>query len=321
MASGSTFVAMACDLAGDHRSAAIARKVAIAAVLPAPPLLIADLGRPARFLNMLRLFKPRSPMNLGAWALSAFSILGAGAVAADELGLPRVARALGAANAVVAGYFGSYTGVLLATTAVPVWARSRLFLGPIFVCTAVATGAAATRLTLVARGLPVGHPTREALGMVESGAMLSEFALATLNDRRLGRAAIALEHGTPGKLFRTAKWAVRIGYALRYVRGPVGPWAHHTASLLYLGAGLCFRYAWVGAGRTSALDHEANARMARGEVTVDDEVRRDTTRSRASRTPSKFRRPARLRLPLYPEVVRSASLLVERALTRGRSHR
>ena len=50
-ASGSAFVALACDAAGDHRSAAIARKVALGVVAPAPALLIADLGRPERFLK------------------------------------------------------------------------------------------------------------------------------------------------------------------------------------------------------------------------------------------------------------------------------
>ena len=71
-AAGSAFVALACDAAGDHRSAAIARKVALGAVAPAPLLLVADLGRPERFLNMTRIFKPRSPMNTGrgAWSLS-----------------------------------------------------------------------------------------------------------------------------------------------------------------------------------------------------------------------------------------------------------
>ena len=34
-------------------------------------LLIYDLGRPMRFLNMLRVFRPTSPMNMGAWILSA----------------------------------------------------------------------------------------------------------------------------------------------------------------------------------------------------------------------------------------------------------
>ena len=95
MASGSAFVALGCDAAGDHRSAAIARKVALGAVAPAPILLIADLGRPERFLNMMRIFKPRSPMNTGAWCLIAFSGSGGLAVAADLLGRPKAGRALG----------------------------------------------------------------------------------------------------------------------------------------------------------------------------------------------------------------------------------
>jgi hypothetical protein len=184
-------------------------------------------------------------------------------VAADLLGRRRPARVLGGANAMVGGYVGSYAGVLLASTAVPLWARSRLFLGPIFVSTAAATGAAACRLVLVARGLPVGHPTRNALGRVETGAMSAELLLSILNERRLGPLAGGLGQGRPGKLFKAAKWAVRTGLALHLVRKPVGPATHHVASLLYLAAGLMFRYAWLGAGRLSARDDRVVAEMAR----------------------------------------------------------
>jgi hypothetical protein len=262
IAAGSSFVALACDLAGDERSAAVARKVALGALGPSPVLLIMDLGRPERFVKMLRIFKPRSPMSMGAWALTLFGNLAAAAVGADLLGRRREARAIGAANAVVGGYLGSYTGVLLASTAVPVWARSRLFLGPIFVCTAAATGAAACRLALVATGLPVGHPTRNALGTVETAAMTSELVLSIVNERRLGPLASGLEEGRPGTLFKLAKWGVRAGLALRFARGR-GPWVHHCASALYLAAGLAFRYAWVGAGRRSAQEDEVVAQMAR----------------------------------------------------------
>jgi hypothetical protein len=212
MSAGASFVGLACDLAGDEKSARIARGVALAAVLPAPPLLIADLGRPARFLNMLRIFKPRSPMSTGSWALMAFSSALAAAVGADLLGRRREARAINAGAAVVGGYFGSYTGILLASTAVPVWARSRLFLGPIFVCTGAATGAAACRLVLIAAGLPDGHPTRTALGRIETGAMGMELLLSEVNERRLGPLARGLEEGTPGKQFKAAKWLVVRGW-------------------------------------------------------------------------------------------------------------
>ena len=263
IAAGSSFVALACDLAGDEDSAAVARKVALAALVPSPPLLILDLGRPERFYNMLRIFKPRSPMSMGAWALTAFGNLAAAAVGADLLGRRREARALGAANAIVGGYLGSYTGVLLASTAVPVWARSRLFLGPIFVSTAAATGAAATRLALVATGLPVGHPTRRALGTVETVAMSAELILSVINERRLGELASGLEQGRPGRHFKAAKWAIRLGLGLRFLRKPLGPRVHHLASVLYLAGGLLFRYAWVGAGRESARHDRVVAQMAR----------------------------------------------------------
>jgi len=264
IAAGSGFVALACDLAGDSASAATARKVSLAAVAPSPLLLIADLGRPARFLNMLRIFKPRSPMSMGAWCLTLFGNLMAAAVGADLLGRRREARAIGAAAAVVGGYLGSYTGVLLGSTAVPLWARSRLFLGPIFVSTATATGAAACRLALVATGVPEGHPTHIALGRVETGAIATELALSTINERRLGRLSAALHQGAAGRTFSAAKWSVRAGLALRLLRRRGGPVTHHVASCLYLGGGLAFRYAWVAAGRHSARDDRAVADAARG---------------------------------------------------------
>jgi formate-dependent nitrite reductase membrane component NrfD len=263
IAAGSSLIALACDVADDHASAKVARKVALGAVMPGAPLLILDLGRPERFFNMLRIFKPRSPMSMGAWCLMGFSTVSGAAVAADLTGREKPARALGALMALFGTYLGSYTGALLAATAVPVWGRSRLFLGPIFVCTATATGAAANRLVLVATGTPAGHPTRNALGVIETVAMSGELVLSTINERRLGRLARSLEAGRPGTLFQAAKWMVRAGLALHVGRRRGGPWVHHLASVLYLLAGLCFRFAWVGAGRTSAHDDEAVARMAR----------------------------------------------------------
>jgi hypothetical protein len=264
MAAGASFVALACDLAGDEHSATVARKVALGALVPSPVLLILDLGRPSRFYNMLRIFKPRSPMSMGAWALTAFGNLAAAAVGADLLGRRRTAKSLGAANAVVGGYLGSYTGVLLAATAVPLWARSRLFLGPIFVSTATATGAAACRLVLAAEGVPPGHSTRRALGRVEAAAMGAELVLSTINERRLGPLAHGLHEGRPGKLYAGAKWTTRLAFALRAgVRRDSG--VHHVVSALFMAAALLFRYAWVGAGRRNAGEDRVVAEMARSQ--------------------------------------------------------
>jgi formate-dependent nitrite reductase membrane component NrfD len=267
MAAGASFVALACDLAGDDDSARVARRVAVGALAPSPPLLIMDLGRPERFYNMLRIFKPRSPMSMGSWCLTLFGGLASGAVGADLLGRRRTAQALGAGTAVVGGYLGSYTGVLLASTAVPVWARSRLTLGPIFVSTATLTGASAVRLVLVATGQPPGHPTREALGRVESGAMAAELVLSEINHHHLGRLADVLEDGKGAGWFKRAKWLARGGLALRLLGRRGGTLPHHVASVAFMAAALCFRFAWVLSGRSSAADDEAVARMARGRAT------------------------------------------------------
>jgi formate-dependent nitrite reductase membrane component NrfD len=274
MAAGASFVALACDVAGDDRSARVARKVAVAALMPSPPLLIADLGRSERFHHMLRIFKPRSPMSMGSWCLSLFGALGAGAVGADLLGREREAKALGAANAVVGGYLGSYTGVLLAATAVPVWSRSKWLLGPIFVSTATLTGAATVRLTLSALGQDQDHPSQRALLLTESGAMAAELVLSEINHHHLGRLANVLEEGAGARWFAGAKWLARLGLGLRVARrrggdraARAGAWLDHGASVAFMGAALCFRYAWVRAGRSSAHDDEAVALNHRGRAT------------------------------------------------------
>ncbi len=263
IATGSSFVAVAADAAGDTRTARIARRVTLAAVLPGSPLLILDLGRPLRFLHMLRIFKPRSPMSMGSWCLTAFTNTAMGAVGADLLGRPRLARGLGGATAGLGLYLGSYTGVLLAATAIPVWARSRLLLAPIFVSTGVAGGAAANRLLLSALGRGADHPASRALRAIETGAMVADLALSQVNGRRLGRVGHALHHGRPGRLHRLAETGIVAGLATRLARRRVGATADHAASSLFLAAGLAFRFAWVEAGRASAADDEAVAINAR----------------------------------------------------------
>jgi formate-dependent nitrite reductase membrane component NrfD len=266
---------------------------------------------------MLRIFKPRSPMNLGAWCLASFTAIGAGAVGADLLELRPAAKGLGAVNAVLGGYLGSYTGVLLAATAVPLWARSRIFLGPIFVSTATATGAAATRLVLVAtRRRPVGDRTRVALNRLEVAAILAELTLSTVNERRLGRAGRVLSEGRAGRLSRAAQALVGTGVALNLLgTRRVGPLGQNIASALYLAGGLAFRFAWLEAGKASARDDEAVALMTRGRVTADERLRQRTEQ----RTLSDDRAPAAggAAFPAaraWSRTVGRASLMLERLL-------
>ena len=242
LAAGVSFVAVAADAAGDEESAVVLRRLALGGAIPCAPLLIADLGRPLRFLHMLRVFKPRSPMSMGAWCLVGFSTAAAGAVGADVIDRPRAAKRLGALMAFLGTYLGSYTGALLAATAVPVWSRSRLLIGPIFVCTALGSGASAARLVLR------DGPTRAAAGRVAAGAMAAELAIAHLNERRLGDLA-PLMHS---RRFRLAQALTAAGLAARRVSAP-----------LFVAAALLYRFAWIEAGRASARDDAAVARTAR----------------------------------------------------------
>src|SRR5438270_1047822 len=126
-----------------------ARYVAFAFIVPAPPLLIADLGRPERFHHMLRVFKPLSPMNLGAWALTAygipFTLLATQEAVQDHLpftgAAPEFFGRMPTRTFAVAGLPGamtmiSYPGVLLSSTSTPVWMRSR-FLGALISCSSI----------------------------------------------------------------------------------------------------------------------------------------------------------------------------------------
>jgi hypothetical protein len=155
---------------------------------------------------------------------------------------------------------------LLASTAVPAWGRSRRFLPAIFMCTATASGAAATRVALGATGAaPAGHPTRAGLGALEAFAMAAELALSALNDRGLGVAGRALESGRPGRLLKTARALTAAGLAGRLAArgGRGGEVADHAPSAAFLAAALLYRLGWVAAGRPSALDHDAVAALAR----------------------------------------------------------
>src|SRR5918912_1943912 len=74
ISSGAFVLGALAGLTGGERRRGLSRTaqyVSCATMLPCAPLLIIDLGRPALFYHMLRIFKPSSPMNLGAWTLAA----------------------------------------------------------------------------------------------------------------------------------------------------------------------------------------------------------------------------------------------------------
>ena len=136
-------------------------------LLPCPGLLIKDLGRPERFLHMLRIFKVKSPMSMGTWGVVSFSLFSGVTVVIQAardgiLGRwwgPRLLAALPQRLIALPGtasglFLGGYTGVLLTATSVPLWSRSKV-LGWIFISSSISTGSALISLVLHLTRAPV----------------------------------------------------------------------------------------------------------------------------------------------------------------------
>ncbi len=115
-------------IAGDRRLARDCRRVAAVGTAASTALLISDLGRPERFLAMMRVFKRQSPMSVGAWTLAVFGTFAAAAAFAEMLErrfpwMPlRIAGNLAEGISALSGLpFSNYTGVLIGASVIPVW--------------------------------------------------------------------------------------------------------------------------------------------------------------------------------------------------------
>ena len=258
------------DLFGGERLAGIARRahiIAFAAVAPCAPLLIDDLGMPSRFMHMLRVFKPSSPMNLGAWTLtvhSGFSALVAMRLLARQGRLPLlgpVLLAIPEAPLAVAGLvpaltLGGYTGVLLGTTSVPVWSTSPL-LGGLFMVSSLSTGAAAVALTHALMGADSSGEALAPLSLVLGAAELAVMGGYVATS---GPGAKTLRQGTVRLLLVGAGAVTAAGVGLEVV-GLCGMGNRRLLSGIAAGAtllgGALLRWGVVSAGRVSAHDREA----------------------------------------------------------------
>jgi formate-dependent nitrite reductase membrane component NrfD len=269
----------------NRRIARTGRYLALATLLPCPPLLILDLGRPERFHHMLRVLKIRSPLSVGTWTLlgfSGFAGLSAFAQAATDgllgregfsarLGRALPAKAIGAVGIAPAFFLSGYTGTLLGATAVPLWARNALLLGPLFVASSLSNATSALTLLLVAQP-GATHETFARLEGLETIAQLAELGLLLVAQARLGPIiGRPLLGGRLGATYRFGVFGAGIGgpLALRLLnrlRGRRPARADSTlAAILALVGGLLFRYVILYAGRQSADDPQATFALTRAD--------------------------------------------------------
>jgi formate-dependent nitrite reductase membrane component NrfD len=133
LAGVSVGLAYLSGLRGDEVLARRGWAPALAGVGANPLLLIADLGRPARFVNMVRLVKITSPMSIGSWILTGSGAATTVAAVHSGTGLcPRAPRVARPAAAPLGLPLSTYTGALLSSTAVPVWHEARRLLPLVF---------------------------------------------------------------------------------------------------------------------------------------------------------------------------------------------
>ena len=210
--------------------------------------LVHDLGRPERFLHMLRVFKPTSPLSVGSYILSPFSAA-AGATAAVELlgWFPRLKRFGGVVAALFGGPMATYTAVLLANTAVPSWHEPHNELPFVFAGSAMAAGGG---LTMVFTPVDEAGPSRK-MARGRGGDRAGRDAQGRERPRHRQR---AVPRG-PGRAscMRAAKACTAAGAGLTVVAGRTRLGAVASGTLLAAGS-LLTRFGVFDAGMASARD-------------------------------------------------------------------
>ncbi len=268
LAGASAVLASAATFAGRPALARRAWAGAFVGVSVSPLLLISDLGKPSRFLNMLRVFKLSSPMNVGAWLLLANG--GATSLAAGLNLLDR--RRRGGAPELAAAALGAplatYTAALVTHSAIPAWSESRREMPFVFAASATASAAGAALLTVRAEE---AEPARR-LGVA---AVLAEEGATVVMHRRLGFLADAYEQGPAGKLGKASRALGAAGAAALVAGDPglplrLGKRRRSALTMaggaLLLAGSVCKRWSVFKAGFHSAQDPSQTVRTQRGRI-------------------------------------------------------
>jgi len=253
MAAVISLVALTCDRGDVGMTALLV--AAIGAIL-SPVLLTLDLGRPRLFLNMLRVFKYKSPMSLGAWIVFAFGTCVIPGLIALELHtqhmfgdgmdhfLKILAGLLVGGSACLGVLLATYTGVLLGATVIPAWFLHRILL-PIHFGTA-GLGSAAALLELLGHRIAPLYVLGFLVAAIETALWI------WLEINKHGAADLALHEGNAG-------WLIRGG---EFLSGPLALILRQTnlvplAAISFLFGALISRFGWIEAGRVSGRDPEA----------------------------------------------------------------
>ena len=235
------------DLSGRPALTRTARLVSGGGSIASVAFLIHDLGRPERFLHMLRVFKPTSALSMGTYILSPFSAAVGATAAVELLGwFPRLKRFGGVVGAIFGGPMATYTAVLLANTAVPSWRQFHTQLPFVFAGSAMAAGGG---LSMVFTPVAESEPARR---MAIAGAAIELTVIRGVE----GSDHIAAEpfhEGRAGTFMRAARTCTASGLGLAVVAGRSRLGAAASGVLLAAGS-LLTRFGVFDAGMASARD-------------------------------------------------------------------
>ncbi|MFC4786488.1 NrfD/PsrC family molybdoenzyme membrane anchor subunit [Nocardioides sp. MAHUQ-72] len=248
MAGGSALLAEGAALADLPALETVARGAAAAGAGVGTVFLVHDLGRPERFLNMLRVFKPTSPLSVGSFILAPFSAFSAAAFGARVTGrLPRLGRLAGVGAAAFGPPLATYTAALFANTAVPAWHEAHRELPFVFAGSgATAAGGLAMLLTPVDQAGPARR-------MAVAGAVM-EIAAAESLVHRLGLVAEPYQQGRPGTLMRVARRMTTVAAGATLFAGRRSRLLSAAAGATCVAASVITRFGVFEAGLASARD-------------------------------------------------------------------
>ncbi len=258
------------ELVGGERLEPLTRRcrwVALVGTAASGALLVHDLGRPERFLHMLRVFRPSSPMSVGSWVLTGLGAASTAWLASSFLrttsARARWARKASAAATLAFGLpMSGYTAVLVTITAVPLWHATRRSLPALFVASGTAGLGALCEL------LPLADEPKaqRAVWALGNAAKAADLVLGDRVERDAGRTervALPLKRGTPSLLWNAAKLLTAASLGLSLFAGPL-PKPRSRERRLQRAAGvagtlggLALRYAILSAGRASSRDPRA----------------------------------------------------------------
>jgi len=203
LAGASSVLAAGAQLSGYHRLARVGKIGALGAISLSAAALVHDLGRPERFVNMLRVFKPSSPMSVGSWLLAAYGPVAGAAAVSEVTGiLPGAGRAATLGAGLLGPGVATYTAALICDTAVPAWHEGYREMPYVF---AGSAASAAGGLGLLAVRPADAEPARN---LAVLGAAVELIAKRQLLARlaRSGDLAEPYETGTAGAIFRLAEF-------------------------------------------------------------------------------------------------------------------